>query len=264
MRSPSKRPAILLLLLLALAAPAAAADPDEDVFGRLFRLHLEGATGDVAIAAQAGQAAAALPPGPYRAAARAVQGWRLLRAGKPAEAAAVYQTLLADPASPAALAELARRWLTRLDRETVRDALRKAWARDIRYPATLEALPAPQPPLTDRWNRPWSYKTRGLKLLQADAQRYDLQSAALGADSDLAAAVALPWPTDLPLRAVGLTPAANATTLVTFETVSKSPPEKPVLSEGKAWGGLMLLKVGPKALLIVHGDYVFLPLKPGY
>jgi hypothetical protein len=259
---PSKRPAILLLLL-ALAAPLAAADSDEDLFGRLYRLNLNTATGEAALAAQAGQTAAALPPGPYRGAAQAIQAWRLLRAGQNAPAAALYKGLLADPATPAPLAELARRWLTRLDREEVRAALQNAWTHTIRYPDTLDALPAPRPPLKDRWDRPWLYKPRTLKLLKSDAQRYDLQSTALEADSDLAPAAARPWPADLPLRPVSVASVAGSSTLVTFETVGRTPVEKPTLTEGKSWNGIALIKVGPKALLIVSGDYVHLPLNNG-
>lgn len=262
MRLPNKRSAILPLLL-ALALPALAADSDEAIFGRLFRLHLATPTGHVALAAQAGQAAASLPPGPYRAAAQAVQAWRLLRAGQPAEARAVYLALSADAAAPTPLAELARRWLTRLDREEVRAALQKAWARDIRFPESLDALPPPRPPLKDRWDRPWTYKPRALKLLKADAQRYDLQSPGLGADSDLAAALDRPWPLELPIRPLGVSTAAGSTPVVTFETLSKKPAEKSMVSEGKSWNGLALIKVGPHALLLSNGDYVFLPLKPG-
>jgi hypothetical protein len=160
MRLLNKRTAILPLLL-ALAAPVLAADPDEDVFGRLFRVHLNTATGDAAIAGQAAQAAAALPPGPYRAAARSVQAWRLLRAGKPADAAAVYQAMLADASTPAAFADLARRWLTRLDREEVKAALLKVWARDIRFPDSLEKLPPPPPPPHARGGRPGGGKGGG-------------------------------------------------------------------------------------------------------
>ncbi len=262
MRSPSKRPAILLLLL-ALALPVLAADPDEVLFGRLFRLHLNTATGDVAVADQAGQTAAALTPGTYRAAARAVQAWRLLRAGQTGEARAVYQAMLDDPATPAAPAELARRWLTRLDREDVRAALQQDWARHIRYPDTLDALPPPHPPLKDRWNSPWFYKSRSLKRLNATAQRYELQSSRLGTDSDLAAALARPWPAELPFRPLRVSAAAGSTPVVTFETLGQTPPQTMTFSEGKAWNGFVLLSVGPQALLIANGDYVFLPLKPG-
>lgn len=261
MRSPSNRPAILLPLLLALLLPAPArADADEDLFGRLFQLHLTNAAADAAMAAQAARTADSLPPGPYRSAARALQGWRLLRAGKTADARAAYAALLADPATPASLAELARRWLTRLDLEQVRAALRTAWIRDIRYPESLEQLPEPRPPLKDRWDRPWSYRVRASKRLGAEGQTYDLQSTALGADSALAPALARPWPDALPVRILSV---AGANPVVTFETIPPLAPHRPALSEGKSWNGLVLVKVGPKALLLVQGDHLFLPLKPG-
>ncbi len=253
---------ILALAVLFAAAAVHAAESEENTLGVLFRLHAQSPSGDVAVCTAATPAVAALGPGAYRAAARALLGWRLLRSGKPAEAKPVYQALLDDPASPPAFTELARRWLTRLDREAVREALQKMWTDTILYPPSLDTLPAPLPPMRDRWGSAWRYRPVILKRLKTESQRYTLESAGLGADSDLAAALARPWPKEPSLRAVAVNTDAGATPVVTFQT-RQAPAEKTLMAEGKTAGGLALVKTGARALLIVEGDYVHLVPQPG-
>jgi hypothetical protein len=247
--------------VLILAGSAFAWEPEEDIFGRLIRLNAQPQATDAAVIDAAGPAIATLPAGPYKSAAQSILGWRLLKAGKTADAKVVYESLLNDPAAPAPMADIARRWLTRLDREAVLAALQKEWTRTIRYPDTLESLPAPTPPLNDRWGKSWRYKTTALKRLKSDAQRVEVQSATLEADSDLTVALARPWAAEASLRPQRIAPGVGSTVVV-FQT-TKTPPETVSLSEGKSWAGATLVKVGPKALLLVEGDYVFLPLKPG-
>lgn len=252
------KPAAALALLLALTLGAAAADTEEIAAGRLF--HPSNLTNEPAALVSAAKVSPTLGPGPYRAAVRSLHGWLLLRAGKTAEAKTVYEALLADPSSPAPLAEIARRWLTRLDREQVRAALTRVWAEKIQFPDSLDALTPPLPPLRDRWNQPWRYRPQALKLLKSSAQRYELQSATLGADSDLAAAIARPWPVEAPVKVTLLTGGAN--TVVTLQN-KKSPPDKAMLTQGKSWEGVTLVHIGDRALLLAENDFVFFTLKPG-
>ncbi len=253
---------LAFILLLAGSTLARAAGPGEDTLFSLFRLHTASPSGHVAMAKAAGEAIAALPVGPYQSAARALLGWRLLQSGNPAEARSVYQSLLDDSATPPAFLELARRWLTRLDREEVRSALQKAWTGAIQYPDSLEALPKPLPPLQDRWGNAWRYRPGTLKRLKSEAQRYTLESPSLGADSDLAAALSRPWPKEPSLRAIALDTDSGATPIATFQTL-KTPPEKILMTEGKSSAGVVLVKVGAHTLLLVEGDTVFLVPNPG-
>jgi hypothetical protein len=251
-----------LFILLAFAVSAQAADSGDDVLGALFRLHASSPSNDAAICTAAAQAVTALSPGPDRAAARTLLGWRLLRAGKPAEAKPVYQALLDDPASPPAFTQLARCWLTRLDRDEVRAALQKAWIDDIQYPSSLDGLAKPLPPMQDRWGQAWRYRPAVFKRLKTEAQRYTLESPELGADSDLAAALERPWPKEPSLRAIAVNTEAGATPVVTFQTLT-TPSEKILMTEGKTSSGLALVRTGPRAMLIVEGDYAFLIPNPG-
>jgi hypothetical protein len=253
---------LALFILLASTLCVLAEGTGDQFLAVLFRLHASSPSNDVAVCTAASQTIATLSPGPDRAAARTLLGWRLLRAGKPAEAKPVYQALLDDPASPPAFTQLARRWLTRLDRDEVRAALQKAWTDNIQYPSSLDSLAKPLPPMQDRWGQAWRYRPAVFKRLKTEAQRYTLESPELGADSDLAAALGRPWPKEPSLRAVAVNTEAGATPVVTFQTL-KTPPEKILMTEGKASAGLALVKTGPRAMLIVEGDYVFLIPNPG-
>ena len=248
--------------MLALAAAGRAADSEEDIAGRLFRIHANSPSNDALVCTNAAQAIASLGPGPYRAAARAIDGWHLLRTGRVTDAKAVYQALLEDSSSPPALIELAKRWLTRIDREEVRAALLKVWVKNIRFPDSLDALPAPQPPPVDRWGRAWRYKPGTLKILKSDAQRYELLSPVLGPDSDLADALRRPWPLESSARPLIVNSAPGSNPVVTFQTAGP-PQEKAMMTEGKSWMGIVLVKVGIRALIVAESDYVFFPLKPG-
>lgn len=261
MRSPNNLLLALTVLLTGAASVRAASSPEE-LLGALYRLNTASPSNDAALGESTVKAIATLGPGAERAAARAILGWRLLRAGKPTEAAPVYQALLDDPASPPAFTRLAGRWLTRLDREQVRAALQKAWVDDIRYPDSLDRLPKPLPPMKDRWGGAWTYHVASFKRLKSEAQRYTLESPELGADSDLATVLARPWPKEPSLRAVSVNRDAGATPVVTFQSLKDSS-SKITMTEGKNSGDFVLVKAGPRVLIVVEGDYFYLLANPG-
>ena len=200
-----------ILLLLAGAAPG----QDEDGLARLWA---QQAAVTNEPAAAAGAAAAALayadarPADPLAPAARSLAGWQLLRAGKREQAAAAFAAQL-EPGTNLLgrlSAQLARAWMTRLDRERVKDALQFFYRKEVRYPYSLlelrndQRVPAALAwPERDRWDEAWRYRLVGFKNLPGlQDQKYELLSASLGADSDLKAALAVPCGERIALRPV--------------------------------------------------------------
>ena len=183
-----------------LHASVAAAAPDEDAFLRLWTLHRQAAAASNHLAATAACREAARL-GRFLPAARTIEGWHLLQAGRAAAAAAAYESALARgaPADPLAAAAdaMARRWLSRLDREQVVAALAAYHREHVAFPpnlAVFESWPeARRPPLRDRRGDAWIYQFQTFRRLRIDtAQRYILYSRSAGREtSALEAALAL-------------------------------------------------------------------------
>jgi len=131
------------------------------------------------------------------------------------------------------------------------------YATHARYPDSLEALsalpPDRQPPLTDRWRRPWDYSlTRFRHLPGVEAQRYALTSRKLGRASVLADALRTPAtaaPEVRLVRIVALEPVPAAE--LDFRLAGS---RRVTLSEGAEHAGVQLVKVGERSLLLCDGD----------
>jgi hypothetical protein len=201
----------LLLLAAALFLPARGADaaPHEDAFLRLWTLHRQSAAASNHLAVveacreTARQTGVDTGPllGRYLPAARTIEAWHLLQAGRATEATVAYESALAvgmpaDPLCGAADA-MARRWLSRLDREQVVAALAVYYREQVAFPPALtvfEAWPAARrPPLRDRQGDAWIYQLQAFRRLKLDgAQRYILYSRSVGRETTaLNAALAL-------------------------------------------------------------------------
>ncbi len=181
--------------------------------------------------------------------ARSNQALNLLKAGQRAAATKLLESLLNDN-----LADVfARRWLTRLDRETVKAQLQQIYRQKIEYPATL---PATIQPATDRWGNPWVYQPENLKRIAGTKnQSYRLESPTLGQNSDLHAALRN-LTADFPWKIVR----ADAK-VVTFQRPGS--PQPVLLSAGTTLEGVTVVEIGAKDVLVGDGDrWVALPI-PG-
>ena len=139
----------------------------------------------------------------YYPVVRTIEGWHLLQAKRQAEAVKAFEAAL-DPQRSndftiRAADTMARRWLSRLDREKVVAALKKYHTAEVEFPADLTALASlpqeEQPPLRDRLGDAWSYRlTEFRRLKAAKAQRYLLYSISIGRESSaLDTAISLPY-----------------------------------------------------------------------
>jgi hypothetical protein len=198
---------------------------------------------------------------------RGFAAWHLLKAGATNDATTVLEAMSLGKAThlEQAGAEMARRWLTRLDREKVRLALRAQYQKEVAFPVTIEplrALPeAQRPPLADRFGSPWQYSIDGFKAIRGTrGQRYRLLSAALGPTSDLAVALARPYGAEAtppkPVRRVSSGAGGEAAFM--FEAGA----ERPVVSVGAKVAGWTLAWASDRMLVMSDGDYWALVAPP--
>lgn len=246
----------LAFCLLACVA-GAATETDEKAVWDAWKAHLGASNNHVAAATVAQQALAAVPTNPLAPVIRGLIAWHVLQAGQTNAAVTALEPLLSAETTPleAAGAEMARRWLSRADREKVRWVLARYYRDHVEYPPSLEPLKkGPKdtlPPLADRWQTPWDYRQSDFKALKGlTGQKYVLQSKKLGAASDLAAALALPYAGRMAWKPVGAVGANN----ITFE-IGGEKPQKVPLSEGASLEGVTFAYAGLKILILCDGDY---------
>lgn len=125
---------------------------------------------------------------------RSIEAWHLLQIGRDVEAAEAFQAALNTRNTPDVVARaadtIARRWLSRFDRDKVVTALKDYHREYVEYPGSLEDLAAwrgakdAKSVLRDRQNEPWIYRTGSFRRLDiASRQRYTLHSRAIGRET---------------------------------------------------------------------------------
>ncbi len=212
--------------------------------------------------------AAAAPSDPLADVARGLAAWRALKLGRPDAAAAHFDRSLAagDSALGRAAAEIARVWLTRLDVEKLRPALRRWYVKNVAYPETLDAFrawpAAERPPLTDRWGQPWAYRPADLQRLKGfRGQRYELACARLGPRTDLAVALAAAPPLTVPLVPRKVISAGRGTGTVRFTPPDAVGPARD-LSVGMSADGVTFAYLGAKLIVLSTGEHWIVVLRP--
>ena len=127
----------------------------------------------------------------YAPIVQTLEGWRWVAKRNTAEAERAFTAALGTQDATADAADwVARRWLTRLDRERVAEALKTYYGIHVIYPDTLAALstlpPEKQPPKADRFGKVWVYSPGTMKRLNVGAnQTYALTSLELKTTSAL-------------------------------------------------------------------------------
>ncbi len=251
-----------LCLSLLSALPATAAD--EVAFWELWKTHLAATNGHAEAVAACDAFEQKHPGDPFIIVARQFKAWHLLKLDRNADASALL-TPMVTPGSTGldkGASELARAWLTRLDRETVKAALQKVYARDVAYPEALDVWPknaAGTPPSVDRWGKAWKYRLTGFTRIPGlRNQKYELQALLLGDTSDLAAALALPYAEQLTLKPVGLRPMTSGPPMIVFETGETG--AKATMTAGTRSEGTFLAYVGDRIILVA--DYTHWKVLP--
>jgi hypothetical protein len=244
-------------------APAVADDAAERALWTLWTLHQRETTNGnhQAVIAACAEWERAQAGSPFLPVIHGLAGWHMLKLGVTGEASRAFAAL-AQPAAegsvPVAGRTMAWRWLTRLDREQVRVALREFYVHNVRYPDAIEELQKAKvgPPVrvTDRWGKPWRYRLAKFKRLQKMSdQRYELESAMLVGCSDLSQALAAPYAGGIGLVPVEITKGGDGKPAVVFQAGSQSN-RKAVLTEGTDYEGISLVYVGASLIILSDGD----------
>lgn len=203
------------------------------------------------------------PRDPLAVVAQGLEAWHLLKAGHTNEAVALLEAMRSVTASaPLQVAgvDMARGWLTRLDREGVRRALKAYYVKAIEFPASLDALKTlnikDMPAFSDRWGVPWDYRLSG-KFKGLEKQQYLLESTHLEATSDLTKALAVPYASRITLEPVG--PAPGSTDVYEFA----SPRRKSLLLQaGREMDGMMVAYLGTNLIVLSDGSHWRVVAKP--
>jgi hypothetical protein len=272
-RLPAPRPTFgllagLLSALSLLVATSRARADDEAGLWRVWRQIADKPDDPVAALAACDAFLAAAPSDPLADVVRGLAAWRALKLGRPDPAAPHLERMLAvgDSALGLAAAEIARAWLTRLDIEKVRPALRRWYVKNVAYPETLDAFrawpAAERPPLTDRWGQPWAYRPADLQRLKGfRGQRYELACARLGPRTDLAAALAAAPPLTVPLVPRKVISAGRGTGTVRFTPPGAVGPMRD-LSVGMSADGLTFAYLGARLLVFSTGEHWIVVPRP--
>ncbi len=199
------------------------------------------------------------PASPLMPVVRGLVGWCALQAGDRGEGVTkLFEAMVSDAGTPFsdATTTMARRWLTRLDREKVKVALKKAYTEHVSYPATLDALAklpeGQKPPLNDRWGRPWRYHDAELKYVRGiKAQKYVLESSNMDRDQDLKDALAKAYDVGTLLKPVKILSREKG-----HESVSFAAGREPVvLAPGGRYRGVTLVYVGQNLVVLTDDDH---------
>jgi hypothetical protein len=254
---------LVFLLAIALTGRAQAVKPDEKGLWEVWC----GGTNTSFEASEVAEACKKLrtraPQDPLTVVASGLEAWSHLKRGDTVAATAIFNSMLVKgPATGVRKAgdEMARSWLTRMDREQVVRGLKEIYRRDIAFPDSLEALKTlgdkTPPPLTDRWGKPWVYR-KGSTIKGMESQRFVLESSALGVRSDLKAALKMGYAERMDLKPVRMVPGA----LVVVE-LKTTEGRSMLREEGDRANVVNLIYVGTHIIVLSDGNHWKVMAKP--
>ncbi|MEI7437494.1 MAG: hypothetical protein WCL16_11895 [bacterium] len=239
---------------------AAASEADDRMLATFFEKRAACSNDYAAVIAICNKVTNSMPDSLYLPVIRGVQAWHELAAGKTNQAVATLQSMLSGGVDPIALSAntMACRWLTRLDREKVRQALTAYYAAHVAFPVSLEfmqKLPENRrPAIVDRWNQAWQYRLVTFERLPGlSDQRYELQSRELQAASDYKKILAIPYGTPFSIIPTRVISRFEKQSVVEFQCLG-TPPRKDMLSEGAHSGDLFFVRLAGQFTLLSNGD----------
>ena len=268
---------VLALTVATLLVGWGKAAPYDDAFLSIWNIHVQRPDDHEGVAAACRAAIARLGNddsaalGPYLPVVQTIEGWRLLQAKRTAEATTAFEAALdrgrggSDTRLHAA-DTVARRWLSRIDREQVVVALDAYHREHVAFPDDLAVFQtgpvADQPPLRDRKNEPWGYQLVSFRRLKAGGQqRYALFSRSIGREtSALDVALAL-RPSDVPITFVRKNTGTPA--LAEFR-IGSGTSQPVVVQEGARSGGLRFVAIDGlgRFALLCDDDFWLMALPP--
>lgn len=205
------------------------------------------------------------PTDPLQPVVRGIEAWHLLKLARIEEAVELFAGQLRPPRRTLdrGAEELARAWLSRLDRERVKATLQSYYRKEVRYPDRIEdVLTHPKipksahPVMQDRWGDPWRYELVGFKTVPGmKEQKYLIESVRLGSMSDFTTALELPYAERIRVKPVRFVAAGHGRQVIEFEEEwggggSALVKKKVVMGPGDRLGLVTLLYVGQHLMVV--------------
>lgn len=256
--------AVGLVFLCAPLSHAQSPAPDERGLWRVWVASTNTPGDHAAVVTACSQFRAKAPQDPFCVVVAGMEAWHLLSMGNTNAAVALFESMLSIPekASPlqSAGGDMARSWLTRLDREKVRAALKKIYLKEIEFPSSLDPIKSLKmkslPPFTDRWGKAWTYRLES-SIKGLSSQHYVLESSQLGSRSDLAKALVLPYAGRVSLEPIKVSP-VSADTVEFAVRGGKSG----YLQTGGTMNGTVVAYIGMNIIVMADESHWCVVLKP--
>lgn len=257
------RPARWAALAILLAAAPGARGANESGFWELWRRHAAAPQLHEQNIAGWRKFAESNPGDPLREAAKSLEAWHLLAAGRDSEAWPIFesQCALAGNGVQAGAARVAKGWTSRLGREKVAAALKQYYAEEIAFPAALAEIPAhpkipaaSHPPANDAFGAPWDYRLTGFEGVPGFGnQKYSLECAELGPLSGLRESLGIPYAGHITIQPVAAKPGPGGGTVVTFQAPGSKGVS--VVGEGQTSKGVHLAFAGRTLVLVCDATH---------
>lgn len=200
---------------------------------------------------------------PLRDAAKSLEAWHLLAAGKDAEAWPIFESQAAQSGAGAqsAAARVAKGWLSRRDRLKVAAALKLYYRHEIAFPkelaeiSTHPKIPAnARPPATDAFGVPWKYSLAGFEKMPGfENQKYSLECAELGPLSDLKESLKIRYADRIKIKPMSIQPVPGGGSIVNFQSVDSK--GTTMIGEGQVAKGVQLAYVGQGILVVCDATH---------
>ncbi len=242
--------------------------PNERMLRELWQQHQTNVTAHALITDMCARIEAQHPRCFFMPVVRSLAAWHYLQDGNIVDARRLLLKLesdVSDDSVKRAGRRMARTWLTRLDREEIRQTLLEFYATNVKYPETLDLLRAQnadrRPLLKDRWNDPWIYEWTQFRFLALKpGQRYRLESRNISNTSDLREALSLAYGAGFDLEPRRITGGGDRA-VVEF-TYAAAPDEPVLLSPGASYRGQFLVYIGDEILILANADHWGITARP--
>lgn len=246
------------LILIGLQGAFAA---NEAVFLELWKNHERDPSRHEDLVAQCRKFFEANPGDPLRDAAKSLEAWHLLAAGKDAEAWPIFES---QAGSQSAAARVAKGWLSRREMQKVAASLKLFYREEIGFPkdlaeiSTHPKIPAnARPPATDAFGTPWKYSLSGFENLPGfesfGNQKYSLECVELGPLSDLKESLKLRYADQIKIKPVGIQPGPGGGSVVNFQAADSK--GMMMMGEGQVAKGIQLAYVGQGILVVCDATH---------
>jgi hypothetical protein len=204
------------------------------------------------------------PGDPLREAAKSLEAWHLLAAGRDNEAWPIFesQANLSGNAVQTGAARVAKGWISRREMQKVAASLKLFYRQEIAFPKELAEISAhpkipaqAHPAPNDPFGTPWKYRLVGLDNMPGfENQKYSLECAELGPLSDLQNSLKLRYADHIKIKPASISPAPGGVgSIINFQaTDSKS---VTVLGEGQVAKGIQLAFVGQEILVVCDATH---------